>query len=137
MRVSRPVAPVDHAGAEPFAGAAGVSDGGRSAMRALVSAADVGGSRLASGSGSPRVAAGTKRAGAAGRARAGGIELGGLASVSPLQRPTVTGAASGASQAGNHVGGAMLPPPANTVSLSDGTRISFGAVAEVAELEDA
>jgi hypothetical protein len=31
----------------------------------------------------------------------------------------------------------MLPPPANTVSLSDGTRISFGAVAEVAELEDA
>jgi hypothetical protein len=137
MRVSRPVAPVDHAAADPFAAAAGVSDGGRSAMRALVSAADVGGSRLASGSGSPRVASGTRGAEAAADIRTARIELAGLASVSPLHRPTVTGAAAGASRAGNHVGGAMLPPPANTVSLSDGTRISFGAVAEVAELEDA
>jgi hypothetical protein len=137
MRVSRPVAPVDHAAADPFAAAAGVSDGGRSAMRALVSAADVGGPRLASGPGSPRVTAATSGVKAASGTRAGRIELAGLASVSPLHRPTVTGANAGASQAGNHVGGAMLPPPANTVSLSDGTRISFGAVAEVAELEDA
>ena len=137
MRVSRPVAPVDHAAADPFAAAAGVSDGGRSAMRALVSAADVGGPRLASGPGSPRVTAAASGVKAASGTRAGRIELAGLASVSPLHRPTVTGANAGASQAGSHVGGAMLPPPANTVSLSDGTRISFGAVAEVAELEDA
>jgi hypothetical protein len=49
--------------------------------------------------------------------------------------PTVTGAGGG--RAGNHVGGAMLPPARNTVALSDGTRISFGAVAEVPEFEDA
>ena len=53
----------------------------------------------------------------------------------PLERPTVSGAAGG--HAGDHVGGAMRPPTRDTVALSDGTRISFGAVAEVAELEDA
>lgn len=50
--------------------------------------------------------------------------------------PTVTGAA-GVGRTGSHVGGAMQPPVANTVALSDGTRISFGAVAEVPEFADA
>jgi hypothetical protein len=36
----------------------------------------------------------------------------------------------------SHVGGGMLPPPANTVALSDGTRISFRAVDELPELVD-
>jgi hypothetical protein len=137
MRVPRPVASVDHATVDPFAVADGVSDSGQSAMRALASAADVGGSRLASRAGSARDVAGTSGAGAVGDPERGRINLAGLASVSPLHRPTVTGAAAGGSRAGNHIGGAMLPPPATTVSLSDGTRISFGAVAEVAELADA
>ena len=36
----------------------------------------------------------------------------------------------------SHVGGGMLPAPANTVALSDGTRISFRAVEELPELVD-
>lgn len=40
-------------------------------------------------------------------------------------------------QAGrSHVGGGLLPPPGNTVALSDGTRISFRAVEELPELVD-
>jgi hypothetical protein len=63
------------------------------------------------------------------------IDLSGLTAVPPLHHPTVTGA--GASRPGDHVGGGMLPPPVNTVALSDGTRISFGTVGDVAVLEDA
>jgi hypothetical protein len=57
------------------------------------------------------------------------MDLSVLTAAPPLHQPSVTGAASG--RPGDHVGGAMLPPPVNMVALSDGTRISFGAVDEV------
>ena len=110
--VSAPVVPAP----EPFAAAAAVSDGGRSAMRVLAAAAQV-------------PVFGRTPGPSSGPAVDGRIDLTGLATVPPLRGPTVTGAAAG--RAGDHVGGAMLPPPApNTVSLSDGTRISFRAVEE-------
>jgi hypothetical protein len=124
MRESRRVAQAVSAQAvsapEPFAAVDVVSEGSRSAMRVLAAAAQLPMHRDPSWpSPSP----------AAGPAPADRIDLTGLATVPPLRGPTVTGAASG--RARDHVGGAMLPPPApNTVSLSDGTRISFRAVEE-------
>jgi hypothetical protein len=85
----------------------------------------------------PRVASGARPVPVGGAAPDGRIDLAGLTGVPPLYRPTVSGAAAAGGQAGNHVGGAMLPPAANMVALSDGTRISFGAVAEVPEFADA
>lgn len=123
MRESRPVAPVK-SGGDSFAPAASIPDGGLSAMRVLASAAHISGSRLATGSRPAQVA---------GAAAGGRIDLTGLTTAPPLERATVTGA--GGRSAGNHVGGAMLPPARNTVALSDGTRISFGAVAEASEFE--
>ncbi len=128
MRDFRPVAPPDLAAADPLAPADDRPDGGRSAMRMLSKAAHIGRSGVASGS---------PAAPAARSAPDGRIDLAGLAGVPPVHRPTVTGAAAGGGRAGNHVGGAMLPTAANTVALSDGTRISFGAVAEVPEFADA
>jgi hypothetical protein len=124
MRDSRRVAPAVSApvvpALEPFAAADAVSDGGRSAMRVLAAAAQVPVFGRTPGPNSGP---------AAGPAVDGRIDLTGLATVPPLRGPTVTGAAAG--RAADHVGGAMLPPPApNTVSLSDGTRISFRAVEE-------
>lgn len=40
------------------------------------------------------------------------------------------------SSARSHVGGGTLPPAADTVAFSDGTRISFRAVEELPELVD-
>jgi len=85
--------------------------------------------------GGPRVVTGSGPAPAASRAPVGRIDLARLTAVPPLHRPTVTG--GGAGRAGNHVGGAMLPPVANTVALSDGTRITFGAVTEIPVFESA
>lgn len=123
MREFRPVATAEAATAEAAAAelrAAGtnVPDGGPSAMDALVKAGEI------------------SRRGVALRSRPGfavgpvdRIDLAGLTAAAPLHHPSVTGAA--ACRPGDHVGGAMLPPPVNTVALSDGTRISFGAVEEV------
>ncbi len=128
MRDSRSVAPATST-AEPFDSETIVSDGGLSAMRVLSSAARIDGSRVASGSKRPAAPAPTALG------RDDRSERGGLTAGSPLNGPTVTGAGGG--RAGNHVGGAMLPPPANIVALSDGTRISFGAVAELPAFEHA
>jgi hypothetical protein len=125
MRDSRRVAPARPA-AVSSAPAEDVSDGGLSAMRMLASAAHISGSRAVGGS----------RPGAA-ASPAGWGDRAGLAAMSSLHRPTVTGAAAGARHTSDHVGGAMAPPAANTVALSDGTRISFGAVAEAPEFADA
>jgi hypothetical protein len=125
MRDSRPVASAEFT-PDPSAPAASIPDGGLSAMRALAAAAHIAG---------PRVASGSWPASAACPAPVGRIDLVGASAVPPLHRPTVTGAVAGVGRAGNHVGGAMSPPAANTVALSDGTRISFGAVAKVAEPE--
>ncbi len=130
MRDSRSVAPAE-AAAAPFAPAGSVPDGGLSAMHVLASAAHIARPGVASGS---RWAPGAGLA-PVGPAPVGRIELSGPTAVPQVHGATVTGAAGG--RAGNHVGGAMLPPAANMVALSDGTRISFGAVAEVPEFADA
>jgi hypothetical protein len=123
MRDSRRVA-----SARPAAVSSGpadnASDGGQSAMQMLASAAHISGSRVVGGS-RPSPAPGAS----------GWGDRAGLAAMSSLRGPTVTGAAAGGGRTGSHVGGGMAPPDANTVSLSDGTRISFGAVAP--EFEDA
>jgi hypothetical protein len=124
MRDSRPVPSARLAASDAFAPATAESYDGMNAMRMLTSAANVGGSRVASG---PMAAPATDPA-ADSRVDSNDINSG-----QPLHRTTVTGAAGG--RAGNHVGGAMLPPAANMVALSDGTRISFGAVAEAPEFE--
>jgi hypothetical protein len=120
MREFRPVAPADAASADLLASAAGIADSGRSAIQVLASAAYIA---------APRVAPASRPAPATSPAPVGRIDLSRLTAVPPLHRPSVTGA--GAGHAGNHVGGAMLPLPPNTVDLSDGTSISFGAVEEV------
>jgi hypothetical protein len=124
MRDFRPVAPAEATAADLLASAASISDGGLSAMRALASAAHIA---------RPGVAPRSTSAPATSPARADRIDLSRLTAVQPLHRTTVTGA--GAGRPGNHVGGAMLPPPVNTVALSDGTRISFGVVGDVPVLE--
>jgi hypothetical protein len=75
-----------------------------------------------------------ENAGSASRSR---IDRPGRSAARQSFGPTITGAAGGARRTSDHVGGAMLPPPVNTVALSDGTRISFGAVAEADAYEDA
>lgn len=61
------------------------------------------------------------------------IDLTRLTAKAPLHRPSVTGGTGpGAS---SHIPGAAHPPAASMVNLSDGTRISFGAVDEVPVLE--
>jgi hypothetical protein len=119
MREFRPVAPAEAADADMRASGAGVPDDGLSAMDALAKAAEI--SR-------PGVAPRSRRASTAGQVNR--IDLSGLNSAPPLHPSSLTGAAAGG-RPGDHVGGAMLPPPVNTVALSDGTRISFGAVQEV------
>lgn len=125
MRDSRPVAPAKSA-VGSSAPVDGMPDGGLSAMRVLASAAHISGSRVVRGS---------RPGPAAAPALVGRIDRVGLSATPPAGGPTVTGAGTGGSRAGNHVGGAMLPPARNTVALSDGTRISFGAVAEVPDFE--
>jgi hypothetical protein len=129
MRRQDPVAPIAPSATEPMIPSASTPDGNLSAMRALASAAHIDGSRVVSGS---------WRAPAAGSAAAARGDRSAATAGSPLDRPTVTGAGAGsAGDGGDHVGGGMLPPPRSSVALSDGTRISFRAVAEVAEFEDA
>jgi hypothetical protein len=114
MRVSRPVSAArSAAAASPVANS--VSDGGLSAMRVLAAAAHISEPRLVRG---PRAGSGNRPA------------------VEPASfGPTVSGAGAGERHAADHVGGAMLPATRDTVALSDGTRISFGAVAEVPDFE--
>lgn len=124
MRDFRPVVPPEFA-PDPFATAASVLNGGPRAARAPARTDQFA---------APRSTPASSPAPAAGSAPVGWIDRAGLTAVSPLHRSTVTGA--GAGRPGNHVGGAMLPPPApNTVALSDGTRISFRAVEESLVLE--
>ena len=61
------------------------------------------------------------------------IDLGRLTAKAPLHRPSVAGTA--ARTGGSHIAGAIHPPAAGTVDLSDGTRISFAALDEVPVLE--
>ena len=124
MRDSRPVPSARLAVSDAFAPAAAESYDGMNAMRMLASAANVGGSgsRLDQWQRRQRT-----------QPQIAGLISSEINSGQPLHRTTVTGAAGG--RAGNHVGGAMLPPAANMVALSDGTRISFGAVAEAPEFE--
>ena len=57
------------------------------------------------------------------------IDLPLVTALPPLHRPTVTGATGGSPTP--HVGGGIRPPADDTVALSDGTHISFGAVEEI------
>lgn len=123
MRVSRPLNKSEPA-KKSFAAADDAPDGGQSAMRLLAAAAYISGPRLAGGA---RLRPAASSGGWTDPARP--------AAASALQGPTVSGA--GAGSAGDHVGSAMLLPPPSTVALSDGTRISFRAVAESPEMEDA
>jgi hypothetical protein len=117
MRVSRPVAAAPSAATvSPVSNAipdGGISDGAMSAMHVLAAAARISEPRLVR--------------------RAQAKVAPGLAADQASLGPTVSGAGAGESHAGDHVGGAMLPATRDTVALSDGTRISFGAVAEVPE----
>jgi hypothetical protein len=124
MRGFRPVAPAEAAAADPPAAVVNVPNDSASAMRELAAAAHIVRFGVA-----PR----TRPASATVPAQVSRFNVSGLTAMPPLHRPTVTGA--GASHPGDHVGGAMLPPPVNTVALSDGTRISFSAVGEVPVLE--
>jgi hypothetical protein len=124
MRDCRPVA-TGEAAADAATSAAGDPDGGGSVMRALASAAHIARPRVAP---KPRTARAIQPS-------VHRIDLSALTAVPPLHRATVTGA--GASHPGDHVGGSMLSSPVNTVALSDGTRISFGAVGDVPVLEHA
>jgi hypothetical protein len=118
MREFNTIAPAEAGAAAVRDSGSSTSDGGLSAMDALAKAAEI--SR-------PRVAPRSQPAPAA--AQVARIDLSRLTSAPPLHHPSVTGAAAG--RPGDHVGGAMQPPPVSTVALSDGTRISFGAVEEV------
>jgi len=119
MRKFLPVAPAEAAAAADLRAAEeNVPDGGISAMDALAKAAEISRSGVAPRSWPVSAAGQIDR-----------IDLSRLTAAPPLHRPSVTGAAAGSPR--NHVGGAMLPPPVNTVALSDGTHISFGAVEEV------
>lgn len=68
------------------------------------------------------------------RSAAGLVRRGAAAKPPVPPRASIPGAA--ALPARSHVAGGMQPPPANTVALSDGTRISFRAVEELPELVD-
>jgi len=114
MHGSRPVAPAEPA-SDPLVPAAGISDGGASAVRRLAAAAEIGPFRAVTRSAPVQ---------AGGLARIGRIDLSRMTAVPPSHRLALSAATAG--RAANQAGGAMGSPDASPVAPPDGTCISLG-----------